>query len=219
VVLLVMSDHGFHSFRRSVNLNTWLAQNGYLAFQGQPAPPPDMAVLAGRGRFFEGVDWTRTRAYAVGLGQIYFNVRGREAQGIVSEGAEYAALRDEMAGKLRALRDPANGRPVMRAVYARDDVYRGPYLRNAPDLQAGFDEGYRVGWHDTTGGIEAAVIEDNQRRWSGDHCATAAEISGGVLFASRRLATAAPNIVDLAPTVLALLGVPLPADLDGRPLR
>jgi predicted AlkP superfamily phosphohydrolase/phosphomutase len=218
-VLLVMSDHGFHSFRRSVNLNTFLAQHGYLVFQGQgAAPPADPGALAGRGRFFEGVDWARTRAYALGLGQIYLNLRGREAQGIVAEGAEYAALQEEIAGKLLALRDPASGAPVMRAVYRRDEVYRGPYLRNAPDLQAGFDEGYRVGWHDTTGGIERAVVEDNQRRWSGDHCATAAEISGGVLFANRRLDTASPSILDLAPTVLKLLGVPLPADLDGRPL-
>jgi predicted AlkP superfamily phosphohydrolase/phosphomutase len=177
-----------------------------------------VASLAGRGRFFEGVDWSRTRAYALGLGQIYFNLRGREAQGIVAEGAAYAALQDEMARKLLALTDPATGRPVMRAVYRRDDVYAGPFLRNAPDLQAGFDEGYRVGWHDTTGGIERAVVEDNQRRWSGDHCATAAEISGGVLFANRRLDTASPSILDLAPTVLKLLDVPLPADLDGRPL-
>ena len=218
-VLLVMSDHGFHSFRRSVNLNTWLAQNGYLAFQGQEAvPPADVASLAGRGRFFEGVDWSRTRAYALGLGQIYFNLRGREAQGIVPEGAAYAALQEEMARRLLALADPATGRPVMRAVYRRDDVYAGPYLRNAPDLQAGFDEGYRVGWNDTTGGIERSVVEDNQRRWSGDHCATAAEISGGVLFANRAIASPEPNILDLAPTVLQLLGVPLPGDLDGRPL-
>ena len=119
---------------------------------------------------------------------------------------------------LLALRDPDTGAPVMRAVYPRDDVYHGPYLRHAPDLQAGFDEGYRVGWQDTMGGISRAVVEDNTRKWSGDHCATAAEISGGVLFVNRKLDSATPGIMDLAPTILRLLGVPLPADLDGRPL-
>jgi predicted AlkP superfamily phosphohydrolase/phosphomutase len=218
-VLLVMSDHGFHSFRRSVNLNTWLTEQGYMVFHGQdPARPPAVAELIGRGRFWDGVDWSRTRAYAVGLGQIYFNLRGRESQGIVSEGAEYKALQDEMAGRLLLLRDPDTGRPVMRAVYRRDDVYRGPYLRNAPDLQAGFDDGYRVGWADTMGGIARAVVENNTRKWSGDHCATAAEISGGVLFVNRKVASATPNIMDIAPTVLQLLGVAVPADLDGRPL-
>jgi predicted AlkP superfamily phosphohydrolase/phosphomutase len=218
-VLMVMSDHGFHSFRRSVNLNTWLTENGYMVFSGQDAArKPELHALVGRGRFWDGVDWSRTRAYAVGLGQIYFNLRGRESQGIVSEGAEYAALQDEMAARLLALRDPATGAPVMRAVYRRDDVYSGPYLRQAPDLQAGFDEGYRVGWQDTMGGISRAVVEDNTRKWSGDHCATAAEISGGVLFVNRKVSSPSPGIMDLAPTVLRLLGVPLPADLDGQPL-
>lgn len=218
-VLMVMSDHGFHSFRRSVNLNTWLVENGYMVFQGQdPSRKPDLSGLVGRGRFWEGVDWSRTRAYAVGLGQIYFNLRGRESQGIVSEGAEYDALRDEMAVKLVTLRDPETGEPVMRAAYRRDDIYKGPFLRHAPDLQAGFNDGYRVGWQDTMGGIARAVVENNTRKWSGDHCATAAEISGGVLFMNRKVASASPGIMDIAPTVLQLLGVPLPPDLDGKPL-
>jgi predicted AlkP superfamily phosphohydrolase/phosphomutase len=218
-VFLVMSDHGFHSFRRSVNLNTWLTENGYMVFTGQEAgTKATLADLFGRGRFWEGVDWSRTRAYAVGLGQIYFNLRGRESQGVVSEGAEYQALQDEMAGRLLQLRDPATGQPVMRAVYRRDEVYQGEYLRNAPDLQAGFDDGYRVGWQDTMGGVARAVVEDNNRKWSGDHCATAAEISGGVLFVNRKVTSTSPGIMDLAPTILRLLGVPLGADLDGKPL-
>jgi predicted AlkP superfamily phosphohydrolase/phosphomutase len=74
-----------------------------------------------------------------------------------------------------------------------------------------------VGWQDTLGGIRPTVIENNTKRWSGDHCGTAREISAGVLFANRRLAREDPHIVDFAPTVLKLLDVPLPADLDGRP--
>jgi predicted AlkP superfamily phosphohydrolase/phosphomutase len=218
-VLMVMSDHGFHSFRRSVNLNTWLVENGYMVFQGQdPSRKRDAAELVGRGRFWEGVDWRRTRAYALGLGQIYFNLRGRESQGIVSEGSEYQALQDEMAAKLVSLPDPETGEPVMRAAYRRDDVYKGPFLRHAPDVQAGFNDGYRVGWQDTMGGIARAVVENNNRKWSGDHCATAAEISGGVLFMNRKVAPGSPGIMDIAPTVLQLLGVPLPPDLDGKPL-
>jgi predicted AlkP superfamily phosphohydrolase/phosphomutase len=212
-----MSDHGFHSFRRSVNLNTWLAYNGYLVFAGQPAGPKGRAEIVGRGKFWDGVDWSRTRAYALGLGPIYFNLRGRESRGIVSTGGEYAALQEEIATKLVQLTDPDSGERVMRAVYRRDDIYKGEYLANAPDLQPGFNEGYRVGWQDTLGGIGATVV-DNARKWSGDHCATAAEISGGVLFVNRKIAGADPGIADLSPTVLKLLNVPLPADLDGKPL-
>jgi predicted AlkP superfamily phosphohydrolase/phosphomutase len=217
-VFIVMSDHGFHSFRRGVNLNTWLVQNGYMAFEGQESEKKTLADLFGRGKFFQGVDWKRTKAYAVGLGQIYFNMKGREGQGIVAEGAEYGALQEEMRAKLVTLVDPANGQRVFRDIYRRDDIYTGEFLRNAPDLQVGFNDGYRVGWQDTLGGITRAVVEDNSRKWSGDHCATATEISGGVLFMNRKIAADAPGIMDLSPTILKLLGVPLPPDLDGKPL-
>ena len=200
-----MSDHGFHSFRRSVNLNTWLVQNGYMVFQGQEGAKKGLADLFGRGKFWEGVDWSRTRAYAVGLGQIYFNLRGREAQGIVSAGAEYKALQDEIAAKLVQLADPDTGEPVMRAVYSATTSTRASTCSTRPTCRSGFNDGYRVGWQDTLGGVNRAVVENNNRKWSGDHCATATEISGGVFFANRKIATTAPRIMDLAPTILKLL--------------
>jgi predicted AlkP superfamily phosphohydrolase/phosphomutase len=212
---MVMSDHGFHSFRRGVNLNTWLVQNGYMKFEGEQK---SAAELFGRGKFFEGVDWSATKAYAVGLGQIYFNLRGREGQGVVSPGAEYKALQDEMRSKLLEVKDPDTGEPVFRDIYRRDDIYKGDYIQNAPDLQVGFNTGYRVGWQDTLGGVTRSVVENNNRKWSGDHCATATEISAGVLFSNRRINTDSPSIMDLSPTILTLLGVPLPGDVDGKPL-
>src|SRR5258708_10606433 len=141
---MVMSDHGFHSFRREVNLNTWLVKNGYMQFQGE-SQQKKLQDLFGRGRFWEGVDWTQTRAYAVGLGQIYFNLRGRESQGVVSSGAEYKALQEEIASKLVGLKDPDTGEPVFRAIYRRDDIYKGGVLQNAPDHPLGFNDGHPVG--------------------------------------------------------------------------
>lgn len=219
VAFVVMSDHGFHSFRRGVNLNTWLVQHGYMKFEGQ-SETKMLADLFGRGKFWEGVDWSRTKAYAVGLGQIYFNLKGRESQGIVSAGDEYKALQEEIRSKLLELRDPDDGAEVFRDIYRRDDIYKGEYLQYAPDLQVGFNDGYRVGWQDTLGGVSktGAVVENNNRKWSGDHCATATEISGGVFFSNRKINTTTPSIMDLSPTVLKLLGVPLPADVDGKPL-
>ncbi|HSB61414.1 MAG TPA: alkaline phosphatase family protein, partial [Vicinamibacteria bacterium] len=217
-VFMVMSDHGFHSFRREVNLNTWLVQNGYMVFHGQESAKKGLEDLFGRGRFWEGVDWSKTRAYAVGLGQIYFNLKGRESQGVVSAGAEYRALQEEIAARLVGLEDPDTAEAVFRAIYRRDDIYKGEFLNNAPDLQAGFNDGYRVGWQDTLGGIRRAVVENNNKKWSGDHCATATEISGGVFFSNRKIASAEPGIMDLAPTILKLLEVPIPPDLDGKPL-
>ncbi|MBI3931873.1 MAG: alkaline phosphatase family protein [Acidobacteria bacterium] len=217
-VFMVVSDHGFHSFRRGVNLNTWLVQNNYMVFEGQEGQRKTLADLFGRGKFWEGVDWSRTHAYAVGLGQIYFNLRGRESRGIVSAGAEYKLLQDKIARELVTLTDPDTGERVFRDVYKRDDIYQGDYLQYAPDLQVGFNDGYRVGWQDTLGGVNRTIIENNNRKWSGDHCATATEISGGVFFSNRKIAAEAPHIMDISPTVLKLLGVPIPQDLDGKPL-
>jgi predicted AlkP superfamily phosphohydrolase/phosphomutase len=216
-LFMIMSDHGFHSFRREVNLNTWLVQNGYMVVHGQ-SQEKSLGDLFGRGKFFEGVDWSRTRAYAVGLGQIYFNLKGRESQGIVSAGEEYRQLQDEIRSKLVTLTDPETGERVFADIYKRDDIYKGPYLQMAPDLQVGFLDGYRVGWQDTLGTIRRSVIENNNRKWSGDHCATATEISDGVFFSNRKISVTEPSIMDLAPSVLKTLDVPIPADYDGKSL-
>ena len=216
-VFMVMSDHGFHSFRREVNLNTWLVQNGYMSVEGQ-SREKNLQDLFGRGKFFEGVDWSKTRAYAVGLGQIYFNLKGREAKGVVSAGEEYRQLQDEIRAKLLPLTDPETGERVFADIYKRDDIYKGEYIQMAPDLQVGFLDGYRVGWQDTLGTIRRGVVENNNKKWSGDHCATATEISHGVFFCNRRVATADPHIMDLAPSILKLLETEVPADYDGKTL-
>ncbi len=216
-VFMVMSDHGFHSFRREVNLNTWLVQNGYMLVRGQ-SQEKNLQDLFGRGKFFEGVDWSQTKAYAVGLGQIYFNLKGREAQGIVSAGEEYLQLQDEIRAKLLPLDDPETGERIFADIYKRDDIYEGEYIQMAPDLQVGFLDGYRVGWQDTLGTIRRGVVENNNRKWSGDHCATATQISHGVFFCIRKIAAPEPHIMDLAPSILKLLEITVPSDYDGKPL-
>ncbi len=117
VPILIVSDHGFHSFRESVNLNTWLVQNGYMVLHGQAGGPKTLADLFGGGQFWENVDWSKTRAYAMGLGQIYINLKGREGQGIVEPGADYQQLVDEISRKLLTFTDPKTGAPVVHAVY------------------------------------------------------------------------------------------------------
>lgn len=206
--LLVMSDHGFKSFRRGVNLNAWFHRNGYLSL----APGK-----ASSGEWFKDVDWTRTRAYALGLGGVYLNIKGREAQGTVAPGAESAALKAELSGKLAGLRDGPNGPAAVARVYDRDAVYSGPYKDNAPDLVIGYAEGYRASWSGVTGIVDGAVFEDNTKAWSGDHCIDPALVPG-VLFSSLKLNTDKPSIMDIAPTALELFGIAPPAHMDGRGL-
>ena len=207
-VLLVMSDHGFKSFRRGVNLNSWLWRNGYLALRdGQ----------ARSGEWFKDVDWDRTRAYALGLGGIYLNLRGREAKGVVKPGEDARSLRAELVGKIGGLKDPANGAVAVTKVYDSDAVYAGPYKDNAPDLIIGYNEGYRASWDGVTGIVDDIIFEDNAKAWSGDHCIDPALVPG-VLFANLRLKGRDPSIMDIAPTVLELFGLKPPAHMDGRSL-
>jgi len=216
--VLIVSDHGFHSWRKAVNLNTWLVQEGYMALQGQAPGEKKLADLFGGGTFWESVDWSRTKAYAMGLGQIYFNLRGRESRGIVSPGAEAAQLAEELSARLLTMKDPDDGSPIVRAVYKRDDVYSGPYLGNASELQVGMEEGYRVSWQTTLGGAPQGIVYPNMKKWSGDHGGYDFATTAGVIIANRPLAGGRASIVDIAPTVLQYFGVAIPSDIDGKPL-
>ena len=215
--VMIVSDHGFHSWRKAVNLDTWLVQNGYMVMKGQ-STDKKLADLFGGGTFWENVDWSRTRAYAMGIGQIYFNLRGRESQGIVSPGAEAKALADELSARLLTMTDPDDGTPIIRAVYKRDDIYSGPYLQNASELQVGMNEGYRVSWQTTLGGSPPGIVYKNDRKWSADHGGYDFAITSGILVSNRPIASTAPRIIDLAPTVLKYFGIAIPTDIDGKPL-
>jgi predicted AlkP superfamily phosphohydrolase/phosphomutase len=216
--IMVVSDHGFHSWRKAVNLNTWLVQNGFMTLQGERPAEKKLDDLFGGGTFWENVDWSRTRAYAMGIGQIYFNLRGRESRGIVSPGAEAAQLAEELSAKLLTMTDPEDGSPIIRAVYKRDDIYSGPFLSNASELQVGMHEGYRVSWQTTLGGSPEGLVYPNMKKWSADHGGYDFATTAGVLITNRRVSSASPSIMDIAPTVLKYFGLPIPADIDGKAL-
>jgi len=207
-VLIVMSDHGFGSFRRGVNLNAWLWQNGFLTLKDG---------ADGCAGYFQSVDWSRTKAYAVGLGGIFLNQVGRESQGIVEPGEESETVKRQIIEGLTELVDEQKAvRPVRRVIDGAE-VYSGPYAENGPDLVAGCANGYRTSWDSVTGKFGTEVIEINEKAWAGDHCVDP-ELVPGVLFCNRGLGRGDPGIIDLAPTVLDLFGVAVPGYMDGRPL-
>ena len=217
--LLVCSDHGFSSFRKAVNINTWLVRRGYMTLtKMDPVRDRNLEDLFGRGTFWPNVDWSKTRAYALALGQIYVNLKGRERLGIVEPGAQYEALREEIKTRFGALRDPDTQEPVVRKVYKREELYRGPFFDEAPDMVVGFERGYRVSWQTSLGGIPPEIIEPNERRWSADHCSVDPDLVPGVLFSSRSMDEGQPAIIDIAPSVLKRLGIVPPASMDGRDL-
>ncbi|MGH9358027.1 MAG: alkaline phosphatase family protein [Terriglobia bacterium] len=219
--LLIVSDHGFHGFWRGFNTNTWLVKNGFMTLRDPSLQRKSYSLsdLFGKGSFFPNVDWSRTQAYSLGLGQIYLNLRGREGQGIVTPGPEAAHLLQQIRTKLLAYRDPQTRQPVLQAVYLGSQIDRGAYLRDAPDLQLAFQPGYRTSWQTSLGAIPPGIVILNHRKWSGDHCSSDPSNTQGIFLSSRRMTSADPSIVDIAPTVLRMFNVKSPQPLDGKPLQ
>lgn len=222
-LFIVLSDHGFNTFRRAFDTNTWLWQNGLLALKDGKKPAEDL------GDAFAAVDWSRTNAYAVGLGGIYLNFKGRERDGILEEGTEAERVRNCICSGLAGISDRESQAVAIRSISRREQIYSGAYAANAPDLLVNFCPGFRVSWQSAVGGFANSLIEDNNRRWSGDHIVNPEDVPG-ILFMNRipqAAATAAklgpsqegsPSILDLAPTILNHLGVPVPEIMEGRPL-
>ncbi|HUE87952.1 MAG TPA: alkaline phosphatase family protein [Vicinamibacterales bacterium] len=196
-LLIVMSDHGFTSWRRSFHLNAWLEQHGYLTLADPSRRNEDV---------FAAVDWSRTRAYGLGLNALYLNLRGRERDGIVPAEARDALLA-EIQDRLHRTLDPATGEPVVASVYGREQAFGAvsrPEL--APDLVLGYAKGTRASNESALGAVPAEVIVDNTGAWSGDHCMDPPSVPG-VLITSRPLRQPASGLQDLAVAILAELDI------------
>ncbi len=207
-MLMVISDHGFASFRRGINLNSWFLAEGYLTLKDG---------CDGSSEWLRDVDWSKTRAYALGLAGIYLNVEGRESEGIVSPGEEAEALKAEIMGKLEKLMDDEKSTVGINEAFDTARLYTGPYLGNAPDLLIGYNDGYRTSWDCATGVVSGPVFEDNVKAWSGDHCIDP-RLVPGVFFCNQEIDDDDPALIDIAPTALRLFGLEPPAHMDGKPL-
>jgi len=208
-VLIVLSDHGFASFRRAAHVNTWLRQHGYLALKNGDVG----------GELLQDVDWAKTRAYALGFGAIYLNQQGREAEGIVKPGADSERLKKQLIDELKTWQD--GDMPVVHAVYAREEIFWGQHAAITPDLYIGFHDGYRASWQTALGAAPAALVEDNAKHWSGDHLIDPALVPG-ILFANKPITKEHPSLYDLTPTILQVIGCNKAqieaGQFDGKPL-
>ena len=208
-MLMVISDHGFSPFRRGIDLNRWLIENGYMKLKADAKPGE---------KYLVGVDWANTKAYALGLAGLFINQKGRESQGIVEKGDETRRLKQEIIAKMSGLKDPTNGQVGIVKVRDKEEAYTGPYRETAPDLVVGYNRGYRVGWDTAIGRITDSVFSDNTKAWSGDHCIDP-DLIPGILFCSHKVLSESPRLMDLGPTALDLFGVSVPENMDGVPLK
>ena len=205
-LLLIISDHGITSFERAINMNNWLVENGFMVLKeplnGEESP------------LFQKVDWTKTKAYSLGFTSIYVNLKGREVHGTV-ENKEPVV--EEITEKLSKLVDSENSKQVVHRIYRSEEIYSGEFLKNSPDLIVGFNPGFRMSWQTAIGGFGEEVIIDNLKRWSGDHLVDPSFVPG-VVFSNKELREKEANLIDIAPTILEALGVPLPTEIDGGSL-
>jgi predicted AlkP superfamily phosphohydrolase/phosphomutase len=196
-LLVVMSDHGFQPYTRKFHLNAWLRDQGYL-------------VLAdGRrtGRVgLEDVDWSRSRAYGIGFNGLYLNLAGRESRGIV-QAAEAQALLREIAAKLEAERDPANGEAVVLRAHPASEAFHGERAGEGPDLVVGYNRGFAGSDPSTLGEITEAVLEDNTSRWSGNHLIDPSLVPG-VLLVNAPIADGEHDLTDVTASILDHFGLP-----------
>lgn len=212
--IFALSDHGFSYFKRKFNLNTWLRKNGYIKPSYCTTLYPDKAqTTADLTGGQVGADWSKTKTYALGLNGLYLNLKGREQEGIV-EPKQREGILQELIAKLEAVRD-VNGKSVIRKAYRSDQIYSGPQIRFAPDIIIGYYRGYRSDNQSGEGDMRKEVLRDNKNAWSADHCIDPCEVPG-VLFCNRPIQAQSPNLIDLAPTILAEFGLSKPATMTGK---
>lgn len=244
--VVVVSDHGAGPEKGAFYVNRWLYKQGYLAFRnifsplwrirfshifykiirrlGFPGitwviPLDKLKTLGGVIDPREGInvpffiDWKRTMAYAGNHTEqgIYINLKGREPSGIVEKGKEYEKVRDSIIKKLKEIKDPANGKPVDIKVYKKEEVYHGPYLDDAPDIFVEMNGGEYIMqkefYHKELFGLP--------NKSSGTHRDEGILIIKGNGIKTNATINGA-KIIDIAPTILYRLGLPVPEDMDGK---
>ena len=239
---ILMSDHGFGPALKRFYVNQWLADEGlltlradslhkraldnledvlrradFLKLRRRMIPPYSKQETLVR-RFTQEslIDWTTTSAFALpcaSVMRLQINVRGREPMGVVEPGAAYDRLRDDIAGRLLQVRDPATARPIVEQVFKREEIYSGPALELMPDLVAQPLDGYQIATRFKNGLLFGPLAED----FTGNHRMDGILIMAGQhILTGHRIDTA--EIVDLFPTILYLLDTAAPPGLDGRVL-
>jgi predicted AlkP superfamily phosphohydrolase/phosphomutase len=206
--LIIMSDHGFAPFYRSVNLNTWLLNNGYVSLIDPYSEE--------KHTFFENVNWSKTQAYGLGINSLYINLEGRERYGTVSH---YNAPRvlETIRMRLLTLKDPLTGENAVSRVWSGREISNRKDEKT-PDLIIGWNRGYRASWETVLGGFPPQVFVNNDDKWSGDHCIDPFWVPAALLT-NRKIIRARPSLPDVTATILAECNIRIPSQMTGKPLH
>jgi predicted AlkP superfamily phosphohydrolase/phosphomutase len=214
--LIICSDHGFASWRYQFNYNTWLVKNGFLVLKknvlGQPMELDDLENSQSPLQF---VDWSKSKAYSLGFGQIFINLEGREPEGSVAP-EDYEQVWRDIAEGLRAYVDEGTGLKPISEVYHRDEIYHSYDPDVTPDLRANTAILFRASWDTTLGGMPEDIVTLNTQNWSGDHCSLDPKDVPGILFSSIPISKENPKMADMTPSILEILGIDTDIEMDGE---
>lgn len=222
--LVILSDHGFGPLYKGVRLNKWLELNFYLSKISIRRIFKNLMGLKNKKKGLKMIahlDMNKTKVYPMGsYGHLCINLKGRQPQGIVEPGKEYEELRNELIIKLKSLKDPATDAPVIETIFKREEVY-SVFNENTPDILISWARGYSFIVEGTLGLLGIKSQEDSlftMHRWSGNHRPDGILIIKGECIKANCEIKGA-EIVDIAPTVLAILPEGIPNNMDGKVLQ
>ena len=204
-LIFIVSDHGFMSYRKNVELNKILEEKRLLNLKDGK-----------KSRGLMDIDWNKTKAYAVGFGAIYLNVKGRERFGIISN-EEYIQVRKEVIEELTDY--SFNGEKIFKRLVAREEIYSGKYINEMPDVIPIYNDGFRAGRESVLGIVsKKEQVHDNLSKWSGDHIGPY-DINDnyGYVFSPNNFDLKNASVFDLGTTAADYFGKPI-GNLDGRSL-
>ncbi len=233
--VIIYSDHGFGPLYKDVFLNNWLEEKGFLKlrwnvqglrlrlYKKNTILPTKIKNRLVKDHFkysklISAINWKATKSYFFSLsGQaIRLNVKAREPGGMIAAGEEYENVRDLLVQELQELKDPETGEALVEKVFKREEIYSGDFVENAPDLLLSMKEGYTL----QEGFGKDLIMPATQRHAirSGTHRAN------GILFMKGKgirkgVFIESAEVVDIAPTLLYMMGLPVPHDMDGKVLK
>ena len=195
-----------------MSINNWLVENKYMTLT------KDISELDEKdeGALFRYVDWSKTKAYSLGFNSIYLNLKGREGKGIVEE-SEKRKVADEIISNLQAFKDIENNNTPIYRAYKNEEIYKGNFALNGPDIVVGFNAGYRMAWETALGGLSKSTIYNNTKVWNGDHLTDPSFVQG-MLISNIKLNIGEASQMDVAPTILDAVGIRIPDEMDGKSL-
>jgi predicted AlkP superfamily phosphohydrolase/phosphomutase len=206
----ILSDHGFGTFEREFHLSRWLVQEGFTVLKDPSSKEA--------GDLYDQVDWSKSKAYALGINGIYLNMKDREPNGIVTPD-QAQAIKDQIIARLPKAMDPVRGEQIVRTAYDSSKIYSGPFMALAPDVLVGYNNGYRVSDEAVLGKFPFEVIGDRTNLWSADHCFEPGLVPGVLLSNKTEWRAGGQGIWDLAPSILASFGLETPQEMDGKAIQ